>query len=269
MVVRRTLPSIAAVLLIAGLLAAGVIAAPKQESGSSGKAGALSLMRDRPAELQPRIEDFQPQPARPLPRTRHSQPQSGRPAPPLEPIRDLAPETPPRPSRALGKPWAGRLQNGMQVPSSGVGFFTFDSALRRSPSRGWRRFGTDLNVTRTMRVLADFRAAHPDGPRLGIGDLSRTRGGPFGPEYGGLGHASHQNGQDIDLYYPRRDRKEVPPTRPSQVDRRLSQELVDRFVAAGAELVFVGPRVGLTGPRGVVQKLAKHDDHVHVRWPKR
>jgi hypothetical protein len=44
---------------------------------------------------------------------------------------------------------------------------------------------------------------------------------------------------------------------------------VDRFVAAGAEKVFVGPRLGLRGPRRVVQPLAYHDDHLHVRLPKR
>ena len=258
---RRALPSIAAALLIAGLLAAGVIAAPGQQPPVPPDAatGPLAIMRDRPSELAPELERFQAPPPD----------QPANPSPPLEPLGELAPDRPPAPSRALGKPWAGRLQNGVQLPASGVGFFTFDSALRRSPSRGWRRFGTDVNVSRTTAVLADFRAAHPDGPRVGVGDLSRTRGGPFGREYGGLGHASHQNGQDIDLYYPRRDRRELPPSKPSQVDRRLAQELVDRFVAAGAEMVFVGPRVRLGGPRGVVQKLANHDDHLHVRWPKR
>jgi hypothetical protein len=47
----------------------------------------------------------------------------------------------------------------------------------------------------------------------------------------------------------------------------LAQDLVDRFVAAGAQRVFVGPRVGLRGPRGIVARLAHHDDHLHVRIP--
>jgi hypothetical protein len=254
--VRRALPSFAAALLIAGLLAAAVIAAPSRPADTSARpTGPLALMADRPVELEPRL-------------SRLDDEQPATPAPPLEPIDELAPDQPPKPSRAVGRPWAGRLVNGEQFPASGVGFYTFDSALRRSPSRGWRRWGTDLTVARTTAVLAQFHAAHPDGPRLGIGDLSRPRGGPFGAEYGGLGHASHQNGQDVDVYYPRRDRRELPPSKPSQVDRALAQELVDRFVAAGADMAFVGPNVGLRGPRGVVQKLAHHDDHVHVRWPK-
>jgi hypothetical protein len=254
--VRRALPSFAAALLIAGLLAAAVMAAPSDPADASARpSGPFALMANRPVGLEPRL-------------SRVDGDQPATPAPPLEPIDELAPDQPPTPSRAVGKPWAGRLVNGLQMPASGVGFYTFDSALRRSPSRGWRRWGTDLTVARTTAVLAQFHAAHPDGPRLGVGDLSRTHGGPFGAEYGGLGHASHQNGQDVDVYYPRRDRRELPPAKPSEVDRALAQELVDRFVAAGADMAFVGPHVGLHGTRGVVQELAHHDDHVHVRWPK-
>jgi hypothetical protein len=263
--VRRALPSVAAALLVTGLLAAGVLAAPHTEADSRShpnKAGPFALMRDRPVDLKPRLQDFQA----PEPEPATHQPAS--PSPPLEPIDLLAPNLPDRPSRALGQPWNGRLVNGVQVPANGVAFFTFDSALRRSPSRGWRRWGTDVNVTHTLAVIRDFHAAHPEAPRLGIGDLSRPRGGPFGRQYGGIGHASHQNGLDVDVYYPRKDRVEKPPTKVSQVDRRLAQDLVNRFVAAGAQIMFVGPRVGLTGPRGRVQRLVHHDDHVHVRWPK-
>ena len=52
-----------------------------------------------------------------------------------------------------------------------------------------------------------------------------------------------------------------------QIDRPLAQDLVDRFVAAGAQYVFVGWRTGLKGPRRIVQRLSYHDDHMHVRHP--
>ena len=51
----------------------------------------------------------------------------------------------------------------------------------------------------------------------------------------------------------------------ADIDRRLSQDLVNRFVRAGATDLFVGPNTGLTGPPDVVQVLVDHDDHVHVR----
>jgi len=102
---------------------------------------------------------------------------------------------------------------------------------------------------------------------VGIGDLSRPQGGHFGARYGGLGHASHQNGLDIDIYYPRRDRRERPPSAVRQIHRALAQDLVDRFIDAGVPLVFVGPNTDLKGPRGRVLALVHHDNHLHVRIP--
>ena len=116
-----------------------------------------------------------------------------------------------------------------------------------------------------LRVLDEYAAAHPEAGRVGIGDLSRPDGGVFDERFGGRGHASHQNGLDVDVYYPRLDGQELRPARPAQVQRALSQDLVTRFVRAGAVKVFVGPRVGLRGPRRKVVPLIYHDDHMHVR----
>lgn len=172
----------------------------------------------------------------------------------------------PRSSIAVGTPQRGALVNGVQLPPEGEHFFTWDFPKRRAPSRPWRRWGTDRTIARTLEVLAAFRAANPGAPRVGVADISRPRGGPFGERFGGLGHASHQNGLDADLIYPRRDRVEAAPRKPRQVDRRLSQDLVRRFVRAGAKYVFVGPRLRLGGPRRIVQRLVHHDDHLHVRF---
>jgi murein endopeptidase len=118
-----------------------------------------------------------------------------------------------------------------------------------------------------LKVVREHRAANPEAPRVGIGDISRPQGGSFGRQYGGLGHASHQNGLDVDVYYPRFDGLEKRAHRPDLVDEELAQDLVDRFVEAGAVKVFVGPHLSLKGPRGVVSKLVYHDDHLHVRLP--
>jgi murein endopeptidase len=172
-----------------------------------------------------------------------------------------------RHSLAIGLPESGRLLRGVRLPREGFHFFTWDPILRQSPNRTWRRWGTDRLVRTTLRVLRDFAHAHPNAPRIGVGDLSRPHGGDFGPDYGLPGHATHQNGLDVDLYYPRVDKRERPPRSVDQIERDLAQELVDRFVAAGAERVFVGPNTGLTGPPGIVQALINHDNHVHVRLP--
>ena len=169
-----------------------------------------------------------------------------------------------RDSRALGTPSAGRLVRGVRFPAAGSRFFTWDPLLHRRPDRLGRRWGTDLLVRKVLHVVSGYAASHPSAPRLGIGDLSRRLGGPFGPR-----HASHQNGLDVDVYYPRRDRRERPPRVAAQIDHRLAQDLVDRFVGAGAVVVFVGPNTELTGPPGVVQVLWNHDNHLHARFEER
>jgi murein endopeptidase len=171
-----------------------------------------------------------------------------------------------RDSVALGSPEAGGLDRGVRLPAAGRGYFTWDPVLKRQPNRDWRRWGTDDLVRATLRVVRRFRARHPDAPRLGIGDLSLREGGYFGPEVsGGIGHGTHQNGLDVDVYYPRIDRRERPPTNPDQVNVGLSQDLLDLFLDAGAVLVYSGPSLPLEGPPGVVQPLVNHDNHLHVR----
>jgi murein endopeptidase len=186
--------------------------------------------------------------------------------PPPPPTPAVGPVAVERASRAVGLPHRGRLQGGVQLPEEGEAHATWDPVRKQVPNRPGRRWATARTIRRTLRVLAEFRAAHPDAPRVLVGDLSRPRGGVFDRRFGGLGHMSHQNGLDVDVYYPRKDRLERGALRPGQVDRELAQDLVARFVAAGAVYVFTGPRLGLRGPRKVVSPLAHHDDHLHVRF---
>ena len=175
--------------------------------------------------------------------------------------------TPVPPARAAGRPWNGRLIHGRMLPESGPGYITWDPILKRVPNRSWRRWGTGRLLRTVERVLAAYARRHPDAPPVLVGDLSRPRGGDFGPRFGGIGHASHQNGLDGDVYYPRVDGRLRSAARPKLVDRAAAQELVDAFVRAGAENVFVGPSLDLRGPPDVVQPLVNHDDHLHVRLP--
>ena len=170
-----------------------------------------------------------------------------------------------RDSDPVGLWWAGKLRRGVQLPAEGADWFTWDPVRKRRPDRGWRRWGTDRLVRTLVDVVTEYRLANPLAPRVGIGDLSRRHGGDFGMRFCGLGHMSHQNGLDADVYYPRADGLERRPYKPSQVDRALAQDLVDRFVAAGARTVYVGPSLRLKGPRKVVEPLVHHDDHLHVR----
>ena len=185
---------------------------------------------------------------------------------PLPPVATPAPK-PPKPSRAVGEPWSGRLVDGRRLPHRGAGYVSYDPIVKRLGNRPWRRWGTGRLLATLRRVMAGYARRHPDGPPVLVGDLSRPHGGDFGRRFGGVGHVSHQNGLDADVYYPRTDGKLRRAARPEQVDRAVAQELVDAFVKAGAERVFVGPSLDLRGPSGVVEPLVYHDDHLHVRLP--
>jgi murein endopeptidase len=171
-------------------------------------------------------------------------------------------------SRALGLTNHGRLACGVQLPAETDALVTWDGVLGRSPNRGWRRWGTRKLVDTVERLSVDYGVRFPIGPRLVVADMSRPHGGQFGVEFGGVGHASHQNGLDVDIYYPRRDGLEMPPEKPSLIDRRRAQWLVNR-VARTAHFVFIGPNTGLKPPNRRVQYLPSyHDNHFHLRiWP--
>ena len=165
-------------------------------------------------------------------------------------------------STSVGLPWDGHLVDGTQFPIAGPNWVTWNPVTDSVPNEPDRLYGNDRTVRALISVIDGYRAANPGAPPVVVGDLSRTDGGPFTDE-----HVSHQNGLDVDVYYPRLDGKLRDPGTPANMDRRLSQDLVDRFVLAGAEMVLVGPDTGLTGPSGVVIPYANHDNHMHVRFP--
>ena len=185
--------------------------------------------------------------------------------PPTTPAPVAQPAAPTGPSRAVGRPWHGRLVNGVELPEVSGDWLTWDPVLKQIPNRPERRWGTAKLIATIRRVLASWHLAHPEMPQLLIGDLSRPRGGVFDERYGGLGHASHQNGLDADIYYPRADHRLLAAYKPDLIDRPLAQDLLDRFVAEGVQFVFIGTRTHLHGPRKVVQVIAHHNDHMHVR----
>jgi hypothetical protein len=161
---------------------------------------------------------------------------------------------------SAGLPYAGHLHDGTQLPIEGPDWVTWDPRTDSSPNRPARLYGHERTIRRVVEALAAYRVAHPMAPRVVVGDISLRDGG-FMDE-----HVSHQNGLDVDIYYPRRDGRLRAPTSSEQIDRRLAQHLLDAFVAAGAKIVFVGYGTGLDGPAGVVVPYPNHQGHMHVRF---
>ena len=149
-----------------------------------------------------------------------------------------------RDSISLGLPYHGRLIDGVQLPVSSPYWTTWDPALDRVPDRGYRRYGSAKLIHLLLAVTQEFHDAHPGAPRLVIGDISRLGGGPLDE------HASHQNGLDVDVYYPRLDGREVAPTSVDQVNVPLSQDLLEPVPGREARIRVRGAAPAAARPVG-------------------
>ena len=162
---------------------------------------------------------------------------------------------------SVGLPYGGRLVDGTQLPVEGADWVTWNPNTDSVPNLRHRLYGNERTIRAIVSVIGGYRTAHPAAPRVVVGDISLEHGGTMDQ------HVSHQNGLDVDIYYPRLDRHLSAPIATSQVDRVLAQDLLDRFVAAGAQVVFVGYATGLRGQSGVVVPYPNHENHMHVRFP--
>lgn len=80
--------------------------------------------------------------------------------------------------------------------------------IRTLPRRHVRRclnWGTPRLVAALQRAADAVRQSSPDAPPLGVGDISRARGGPIRPY-----SRSHQSGRDADLAFYQLDDKGQP-----------------------------------------------------------
>jgi murein endopeptidase len=176
---------------------------------------------------------------------------------------DVLPEIEWRNATSVGRWWSGSLIAGTQLPIEGPDWVTWNPVTDSVPNAPRRLYGNERTIRTVISVVEEYRAANPDAPRVVVGDISFEGGGPMDA------HLSHQSGLDVDVYYPRRDGVLRAPGSAAAVDHRLAQDLLDRFVAAGAWMVFVGYHTGLRGPEGIVIPYPNHENHMHIRLPAR
>ncbi len=87
---------------------------------------------------------------------------------------------------SVGKPNAGRLINGIQLPDSPL-------YIRRTPRLMW---GSSQTISNLQRAVAGFRQDVDYDGQLILSDISARDGGLLNP------HKSHQAGRDIDIWLP-------------------------------------------------------------------
>ena len=173
------------------------------------------------------------------------------------------------PPRAIGGYSAGCIDGAVALPLRGVGF-------RVAKPERHRIFGHPLLVDMIRDLGKHLLALHL--PPLSVGDLGQPRGGPAP-----TGHASHQTGLDVDLWF-------LPPVAGqalSMVDRarmqpspRFTAKVMRMLMLAASDVrverIFVNPilkramceRTAGAADRSWLHKLRPwwgHDDHFHVR----
>lgn len=173
----------------------------------------------------------------------------------------------PGPPRVIGGYSAGCIAGARPLPVTGPGFRVVH------PERH-RLFGHPELIA-LVRQLGKQLKAHHLG-LLAVGDLGQPRGGPAP-----TGHASHQTGLDVDLWFrpPRHGRAismvDRAHQRPSPAFSAKVVRLIELAAAAPqVERIFINPILKralcseVKGPHDWIQKLRPwwgHDDHIHVR----
>lgn len=179
------------------------------------------------------------------------------------------------PSRAIGSYTNGCLAGAQALPPDGPGY----QVMR--PSRE-RFYGTPALIA-YIEILGRRMAAQGEG--ILVGDMAPPRGGPM-PS----GHASHQTGLDVDLWYTSpthrlsaQEREQLPAASLVQADgqavdvRRWRTRYVTLLKAAASapevERIFVHPTIKRQLCRSVpgavwlhkIRPWWGHDEHFHVR----
>ena len=197
----------------------------------------------------------------------------------------------PRNSRSIGLPFDGRLRNGVLLRESAHLRYTTE----------YREAGNFYGTWELVQLIE--RAAYRvhrrlPGARLSVGELSARNGGRI------PGHASHQNGRDVDLSFYMTDSggrtfdpfafarfkgngEGRPPNQSLRFDDARNWELVSKLVADGdarVQYIFVGAAIRdrllregrrRGAPASVLDRATRllaqpasghrHDNHFHVR----
>jgi penicillin-insensitive murein endopeptidase len=184
----------------------------------------------------------------------------------------------PGPTQSIGFYTAGCLQGAQALPLDGPGY----EAIRISRNRYW---GQPVTLDYVQTLAEKVRAAGQ--AHLYIGDLGQPRGGPTP-----TGHASHQTGLDVDIWFERQPGARLaPPQREAPRLRSLvngSDTAIDdgvfnaqhvTLLKLAAEMpnvdrIFVNKFIkqrlcqSVGGNRSWLRKLVVwvgHDEHFHVR----
>src|SRR5215217_988123 len=141
------------------------------------------------------------------------------------------------------------------LPSEGKGYYTLDSGTKRN-----RQYGTKSTVDSLTKIGEEWYKRNPDGPRIGVGDISKHGGGKLPP------HKSHTRGIDVDIRPIRADKVEGRTTwKEASYSQKLTRELIQLMrMQADIRLIFFNDPTLVK--EGLALRWPGHDNHLHVRF---
>ncbi len=177
---------------------------------------------------------------------------------------------------SVGRPYHGRLQNGIAFPPQFQGYYL------RDPERA---YATPEAIGTVLDAIDAVRAQYPDTCDLFIGDFSRQGGGGINM------HRSHQNGRDADLGMYARGNRALDTFVPMNeenldvaktwcfvesmlrsqhvqylfLDRRIQRLLHDYALSKGGDPTYLETLFG-NSRNSIIQHVRGHYDHIHVRF---
>lgn len=137
---------------------------------------------------------------------------------------------------------------------------------------GWY-YGTPQTINALIAAGAEWNRRYPNGPKIGIGDISDEYGNPLvNPKTGKLDHSAHRLGHEVDIRPMRKDKSASPVIwqHTDEYDRALTKEMLEVLRTNGVSNVHVvlfndSEPDGSQAISGTKQ-YAKHDNHLHIRF---
>lgn len=179
------------------------------------------------------------------------------------------------------EPQRGKLSNGRKLPDHSA--YTI--------KRDHNVYGTPRTIKLIGKAVDAYARRVPGGPKLRIGDISKSGGGPM------KGHLSHQDGHDVDIGLVLRgdlaDRLHFSGANAENIDLERTWVLIEEFIKTGEiryifldyefqallyeyarehgvgksklDEYFQYPR-GVGRNHGLIRHWRGHRNHIHVRF---
>lgn len=161
-------------------------------------------------------------------------------------------------SRSLGTQTRGSLIGGQPFAKKSNIHYSWNWRNKSFHLPQKFRYANCKTLKKTKMIVQEYRKSNC--PALAIGDFSKKGGGFL------KGHSSHQNGKDVDLYYPLKNHKKGTTKNVRKIDNKCSYQLSRAIYKSNPKLVLVGEDTMFRLYGKHTKRYPNHNNHFHVRF---